>query len=207
MGFKRLNFKLSPEKSKLGKRSSINTEISQDFLFGLDLDIVKKQSADLSILDLKKEKVCSFEQIKISENLIQKVTILLENVGSPEFNIFELDEYIGRKSLFYTSNAIFTSADIESLYDRTKFKNFIYALTEGYSREVAYHNDLHAADVLQTSYVFLSKGKLKEKLALQDIDVFAVLLAAICHDFKHPGYNNIYLVNSKAPLAIRYNGN
>jgi hypothetical protein len=33
-----------------------------------------------------------------------------------------------------------------------------------------------------------------------------LLLAALCHDFKHPGYNNIYQVNAVTDLAIQFNG-
>jgi len=201
MGFKRNNLKLSPEKPRSIKRSSINF-LTQENFTSLDLEKTFSNFSDNTSSDRKE----SLEKNKISENVILKVTQILENVGSPDFNIFELDEYIGRKSLFYITNAIFNSADLEGLYDRDKFRNFINAITDGYKREVDYHNDLHAGDVLQTSWVFISKGRLREKLSLQDIDIFAVLLAAICHDFKHPGYNNIYLVNTKAPLAIRYNG-
>jgi len=202
MGFKRINLKLSPEKPKYSKRTSVNLLAMENFTT-FDLEKTFSHFSDFSLSDRKE----SLEKHKISENTILKVTQLLENVGNPDFNIFELDEFIGRKSLFYITNAIFNAADIESLYDKDKFRNFINEITDGYLREVDYHNDLHASDVLQTSWVFLSKGNLREKLALQDIDIFAVLLAAICHDFKHPGVNNIYLVNTKAKLAIRYNGN
>lgn len=33
-----------------------------------------------------------------------------------------------------------------------------------------------------------------------------MFIAAICHDFKHPGTNNIFQINFKTPLALRYNG-
>jgi len=196
MGFTRMQSKLL--KSLDNPRKSLISFTSLD---------LQKSYSDCSVSagspDSKKQ---SEETSKISENAILKVTQLLEEVESPDFNIFELDEYIGRKTLFYTTNAIFTALDFEGYYDQEKFKNFMHAITEGYNREVPYHNDLHAADVTQTSYVFMYKGNLKEKLKLQDLDILAALLAAACHDFKHPGFNNIYLVNTKSPLAIRYNG-
>lgn len=38
------------------------------------------------------------------------------------------------------------------------------------------------------------------------MDVYAMLLAAICHDLKHPGKTNSYNINAKTNLAVRYNG-
>jgi len=35
----------------------------------------------------------------------------------------------------------------------------------------------------------------------------SLLVAGACHDFEHWGVNNIFLIESKDPLAIRYNGN
>lgn len=32
------------------------------------------------------------------------------------------------------------------------------------------------------------------------------MIASIIHDFKHPGYNNMYLINTKHSIATRYNG-
>lgn len=32
-----------------------------------------------------------------------------------------------------------------------------------------------------------------------------MITAAATHDFEHPGFNQNYLINSKDPLAIKYN--
>ena len=93
--------------------------------------------------------------------------------------------------------------------------NFVNKVTKGYDRNVTYHNDLHAADVLQTSYVVIRKGEtlkviilnLRQKLSLQRIDILSLLITTIIHDYKHPGFNNVYHINTKSKLAIRYNGN
>ena len=37
------------------------------------------------------------------------------------------------------------------------------------------------------------------------MEVMSIIVSACCHDFEHPGLNNAYLVNSKAPWAIEYN--
>lgn len=40
---------------------------------------------------------------------------------------------------------------------------------------------------------------------ISDIQVLILIMSCICHDLDHPGYNNIYQVNARTILAIRYN--
>ena len=39
----------------------------------------------------------------------------------------------------------------------------------------------------------------------QELLVVAMYVAAVCHDFAHPGVTNDYLVKSRHPVAIMYN--
>jgi hypothetical protein len=48
----------------------------------------------------------------------------------------------------------------EEIVELDKFKNFINAITNGYDRNIAYHNDIHAADVLHTCYVLVEQGNI-----------------------------------------------
>ncbi|KAI8088816.1 uncharacterized protein BX664DRAFT_296172 [Halteromyces radiatus] len=66
-----------------------------------------------------------------------------------------------------------------------------------------YHSFFHAADiVVMLYYILMELDGLKQ---LQPIDMPRLLIAALCHDMGHPGYNNLYQVNFKTPLAQRYN--
>lgn len=40
---------------------------------------------------------------------------------------------------------------------------------------------------------------------LGDLEVFILLVSCICHDLDHPGYSNIYQINARTELALRYN--
>ena len=48
----------------------------------------------------------------------------------------------------------------KGLLKEDKYMNFVKEITNGYDRNVTYHNDLHAADVLQTTYVIIQRGNL-----------------------------------------------
>ena len=41
-----------------------------------------------------------------------------------------------------------------------KLLDFVQKIFQGYNKTVSYHNDMHAADVTQMVYLFLTKGKL-----------------------------------------------
>jgi len=81
--------------------------------------------------------------------------------------------------------------------------NFLRAVEAGYKKENAYHNNIHGADVLQTTYSMLKMGGVRYSGGT--LDIFSLLVAAACHDMGHPGMNNVYQINTKSDLATIYN--
>lgn len=69
---------------------------------------------------------------------------------------------------------------------------------------VPYHNFTHAFNITHQLYVMLRRSKLKEKF-LDDIDVLAMLIAAIGHDLDHRGVNNVYYVKIDSILSQTVN--
>jgi hypothetical protein len=41
--------------------------------------------------------------------------------------------------------------------------------------------------------------------ALNPLEIATMYISAAIHDLEHPGFNNIFLINSKSELAILYN--
>ncbi|KAJ8605884.1 hypothetical protein CTAYLR_000585 [Chrysophaeum taylorii] len=66
-----------------------------------------------------------------------------------------------------------------------------------------YHNFRHAVDVALTAAWFGNNVVVVAKLS--SLDVFALILSALCHDLDHPGRSNAFLVATSHHLAIRYN--
>ena len=83
-------------------------------------------------------------------------------------------------------------------------QRFLGKIYNGYRRDVEYHNDLHAADVLQMSYVFLTKGQILSFAKLNELDLISLMVAAVCHDYGHDGMTNAYHVSTISERAIRY---
>lgn len=88
--------------------------------------------------------------------------------------------------------------------DATKLRSFLLAINSSY-RDTPYHCALHGADVAQTTYYFLTKGKAGENMS--KLEQTAAIVAALCHDVGHPGLTAPFLVAVEDPLAIRYNDN
>merc|ERR1719245_803401 len=66
-----------------------------------------------------------------------------------------------------------------------------------------YHNNLHAADVLQSTHWIISQTGLKDWMS--DLEIFSLLMSAIIHDYNHTGTTNNFHIQSTSDLAIVYN--
>ena len=66
-----------------------------------------------------------------------------------------------------------------------------------------YHNSIHAADVLQTTAHFCTTGSVQKRLRV--IHGFALFVAALGHDYRHPGKTNAFLIHTQDDIAITYN--
>uniref|UniRef100_A0A672RNB3 Phosphodiesterase n=1 Tax=Sinocyclocheilus grahami TaxID=75366 RepID=A0A672RNB3_SINGR len=75
---------------------------------------------------------------------------------------------------------------------------WMYTVRKGY-RDITYHNWRHGFNVGQTMFCLLQTGKLRKYYS--DLDAFAMVAAAFCHDIDHRGTNNLYQTKSGSPLA------
>ena len=127
-----------------------------------------------------------------------------------EFDVFKYSEEVGRINLLKNITiASFSYKNCNNRLNLTCFNNFIEEIKNGYTSEkgAIYHNDFHAADVLQGVVDMIANCNLDTVLDLSTLDIISTMFAALIHDFKHPGFNNAFLINSKSKFAIQYNGN
>ncbi|KAK9869703.1 hypothetical protein WA026_003443 [Henosepilachna vigintioctopunctata] len=86
--------------------------------------------------------------------------------------------------------------------DINTLRNFLYEAYKNYN-DVPFHNFRHCFCVTQMMYSISRNVNITEKIG--DLELLILLTSCICHDLDHPGYNNIYQINAKTELAIRYN--
>eukprot|EP00050_Salpingoeca_kvevrii_P006839 m.292047 g.292047 ORF g.292047 m.292047 type:complete len:616 (+) comp12558_c0_seq1:297-2144(+) len=89
--------------------------------------------------------------------------------------------------------------------DPTTCLRFFHQIENLYGRhpDILYHNNSHAADVLNSANCLLDSERLLDCFIPQEI--FAVLVGAAIHDVAHPGNTNTFLVKIQDPLATLYN--
>ena len=127
-------------------------------------------------------------------------------IENKDFDIFEFDNNVGKQNtLLLIGNYIFNKYSFSSILKLDKYNNWCKKIASGYSRKNPYHHDIHAADVAQTSFIYLLYGKVINKIKFNKISICSIILSALCHDFKHPGVNNNFLKETKNELAFRYN--
>ncbi|KAJ3339758.1 hypothetical protein HDU83_007502 [Entophlyctis luteolus] len=130
----------------------------------------------------------------------------LHNYDDPMFDVCALND--GAASghvLFHTALYVFTRHGLLELHKirPTTFQLWLIHVERGYRSSNPYHNAIHAADVLHSLHYYLTRPRVSENISPEDF--LAAFIAAIIHDYMHPGVNNAFLVNSMDPLAIRYN--
>ncbi|KAJ3607402.1 hypothetical protein NHX12_024453 [Muraenolepis orangiensis] len=83
-----------------------------------------------------------------------------------------------------------------------KFKTltrWMYTVRKGY-RDITYHNWRHGFNVGHTMFCLLQTGKLRRYYS--DLDAFAMVAAAFCHDIDHRGTNNLYQTKQVPPPSL-----
>lgn len=144
------------------------------------------------------------ENLKIPRNVMLNVERVLSKSDQWCFDAFELSEVSKGRPLsiltFYFIKQ--TKLDAKLQLNIDKLLNFIRKIEDWY-QDNPYHNRTHAADVLQSIYVLLTRGGLH--CILDDVLSLAAILAAACHDVDHCGLSNNHLIQTSHHLAMTYN--
>ncbi|KAJ8278693.1 hypothetical protein COCON_G00057590 [Conger conger] len=120
-------------------------------------------------------------------------------------DIFKISEYSGNRPLTVVMYSIFQERDLLKSFKipPDTFITFMMTLEDHYHADVAYHNNIHAADVVQSTHVLLSTPALEA--VFTDLEILAALFASAIHDVDHPGVSNQFLINTNSELALMYN--
>ena len=149
----------------------------------------------------------TFVQVIAVESYSKEIEALLADVHKWEFDIFRLEAASESKSLEIVTThllSLYDSFHSQNL-DNQRFSSFIKAIQDGYHKDNTYHNSTHAADVVQSFHYLLTTCQGIDICMLQESDVAACLISAAIHDYDHPGFNNLFLINSSHAIALTYN--
>ena len=153
---------------------------------------------NMNPINLKRKNDRIYDIIKLNDSY--------NNINDKNFDIFDFSIIVGKDNVLpLIGNYFFTLYNFQEFMNITKFRNFCEKISEGYINTNFYHNSIHAADVAHTCYIYLREGAVNEKIGLNTKSICALFLSCFCHDYKHPGFNNNYLIETKHPLALKYN--
>ncbi|KAM4557630.1 3',5'-cyclic-AMP phosphodiesterase 4B-like isoform 2-T2 [Fundulus diaphanus] len=129
----------------------------------------------------------------------------LEDINKWGLNIFRVAEHSHNRPLTCIMYKIFQERDLMRTFriPTDTFVTFMLTLESHYHSDVAYHNSLHAADVVQSTHILLSTPALDA--VFTDLEILAAIFAAAIHDVDHPGVSNQFLINTNSELALIYN--
>ena len=228
MPFKSIFNKTVIKKSNL-KKSNVKKELNRtDTLKSFNKE--KATENNTNILDKKKIFIKSktkteLPRIKSNEqNLIETINItenkenislipynennlnILFNIDDKDFDIINFDANVGKENtLVLISKYIFNYFKFGEIINEKKYENLCKSISQGYNRNNKYHTDLHAADITHTSYIYFKVGLINEIIKFDKLSICALFLSCICHDYKHPGLNNNFLIETNNSIAINYN--
>ncbi|ORX77499.1 HD-domain/PDEase-like protein [Anaeromyces robustus] len=131
--------------------------------------------------------------IKFSENELEGIGI---DFDSFKWSISELFGII--LGMFNKYDAIKNETSLVHLL------KFIANIRSTYN-DVPYHTFRHAADVCFVTYYMFTELRSNIYLKYSRLEIIGLLISALGHDMYHPGYNNLFQINTKSELAIKYN--
>ncbi|KAJ3094981.1 hypothetical protein HDU97_007405 [Phlyctochytrium planicorne] len=141
----------------------------------------------------------------LSTSHLNEVYVTLEDIMSPDFDVFRLAEASGGRPLYFVCRHLLEKYGLNSNFniEDEVSRSFFLSVEAGYHNQ-PYHNSSHAADVLQTLNMLLLSDPLIAR-NFTKLEILGALIASAVHDIDHPGVNNNFLVQSAHPLAIFYN--
>ena len=187
----------------LKKKSIKNNDIEKK----KSLKNTKKRSSKIINPKSPKKLVSFSSSIPILKNINEYEMHYIENdLFSFEFNIFDFYEKNKNINPFtLASQILLQKYDIIFYSDPMTLFNFLKELQEHYTKIAIYHTEKHAIDMLQTLFIYISKSNAIDYLFLNKLDIISLLVAGVCHDVGHKGYNNEYQIKMYTDLAITYN--
>ena len=152
--------------------------------------------------------------------------------GTEDFNIFSYasdlknDSLLIYKMVDLALNNLIGKNIKNQIINKNKLRDFLIHLAEEYNSNTypdinPYHNLFHASDIVHTLYLYLTKTKksnpilfsdtyIKQTEELEfisninykDLDIFALIIAAACHDFRHTGRDNNFYSTYKGKVSF-----
>lgn len=226
--FKTLQIKVKPVSQSLFAQEPANSHYQDEAILKVDeaLNIEKEVDAEIEVI--KKPQTRTKASVKIIAPASNKKasdmpstkpkstfdfnlkiqysdTVLTQSIATTYFNIHDFYNEFNSESFSILSLNMFNYLELLSFIQINKFALFIETVKSGYI-SVPYHSEKHGVDVAHSVFTYINLAEDFEKtLKINKFDIMTLMVAALCHDIGHPGFNNNFHINSLSSYAITYN--
>jgi len=163
-----------------GMATPTSTHIADGMQFGMKRRASRGSSPDVSALEA--------------------MGIGIDDVNSWTFDVLSLTK---PQLTGVTGWILVNNVDLQLTPGTQVIANFLSCIEQEYYDDCQYHNWKHAVDVHHGVFRVCVLNRVLDFSTR--VDIYALLLAAISHDVGHPGFNNVFLVQTYHELALRYN--
>ncbi|CDO66009.1 3',5'-cyclic nucleotide phosphodiesterase, putative [Plasmodium reichenowi] len=182
------------------KSNFAGEEVSKGVDFKLNKSFSNNDCISTDKVDLDKKQIKKFlKQINISQ--LTKMIQFIDNKLLSDWDFNCLTYFDESEYPFFDIN-LSLICTIDHNIPINIIINFLCFVEKQYNN-VPYHNTIHATMVTQKFFCLTKKLGIYDDLEYKI--KLVMFISGICHDIGHPGYNNLFFVNSLHPLSIIYN--
>ncbi|KAF4320731.1 hypothetical protein BBO99_00001379 [Phytophthora kernoviae] len=112
---------------------------------------------------------------------------------------------LSNSDIFAATSVLFRSMGLLEHFQvgQETFSTFLSHVASHY-RPNAFHNIQHAFQVTHATYCLLRRSGVAHSYFAR-VEIFSILVAALCHDLDHPGNTNDFEVKAHSQLALTHN--
>ncbi|EAY00362.1 3'5'-cyclic nucleotide phosphodiesterase family protein [Trichomonas vaginalis G3] len=161
-----------------------------------------KDIAKLGSIEFELKEWVADNERELTNQIPVKLQLPIEESSKLWIVSFDAPKWAGI-GFFKEVFAIFARFKFQENYgiSNEKLFRFLCELRDTYNK-VPYHNWRHACDVTQfVTYEIILSGA--EKI-LSNMELFALIVAALCHDANHDGFTNVFNEKAETPLGILF---
>jgi len=130
--------------------------------------------------------------------------VLSSGLGTWNFDIFKFSALCQGRPLVAAGNEALKLLSEKLQLDAMTITRFVDSIEARYRSSNAYHNSLHAADVLNSMCYFFRLKQSPSLINLSMLERFSAMMASVVHDVGHTGQSNRFHANALTPLALLF---
>jgi hypothetical protein len=166
-------------------------------------ETLKRVSKAIAFASTLRKQTETSVTMRIWADVPDRLRSIINRIDDWSFDVFELNRESMGRPLYYVVYSIVQRMHLHEKFSITseKLSRFLTKVESLYHAN-PYHNNIHAADVVQTMYWFMRNSTFAQNLS--PLEQFASIIAAAIHDISHPGVNNAFEIKTQSRRAVVY---